>query len=124
MRVAVLRVQDGEGRGPWKPGFSYTWAEERADLDNLLPWYMEFGQVHLVRREGEHFGCGCMTVAQLRRWFTPGEYAFLVAHGYRAVRLEGCRVLAESAIQCVFARWANLRHAVEFDLYPRVLARV
>ena len=35
----VYRVQDADGRGPFKPGFSHQWVEERADHENLLPWF-------------------------------------------------------------------------------------
>ena len=37
MTNLVYRIQDNEGRGPWKPGFSSQWVIEREDLENLLP---------------------------------------------------------------------------------------
>jgi len=43
----VYRVQDKEGRGPWRPGFSQIWVETRLDHMFLPPWYVEFGRVDL-----------------------------------------------------------------------------
>ena len=115
---AVYRIQDKDGRGPWKPGFSRRWVEDRPDHDNLPPWYVEFGPVHHRVLYGEEMGSGCKTLEQLRRWFTPSEYKTLKMHGYRAVRLEVGRILAESGIQCVFGRAKPLREdAVEIELY-------
>ncbi len=102
--LVVFRIQDGEGRGPWKPGFSHRWVEYREDHRNLVPWFVEFGNVHLTALDGEHIGSACRTLDQLRRWFTPSEYATLQVYGYRAVRMEVGRLLAESAKQVLFGR--------------------
>lgn len=114
----VLRVQDKEGRGPWRPGFSHTWVEDRDDHDNLLPWTLEFGRVDLQSFYGMAIGCGCLTLEQLRRWFTPSEYQTLQRYGYHAVRMEVGRILAASEIQCVFERVKPLHCDVEpVELY-------
>ncbi len=110
--ITVYRVQDADGRGPWKPGFSHFWVEDRDDHDSLIPWYHEFGPVHRNAIVGMSMGCGCRTLEQLRRWFTPTEYARLRAYGYRAVQMDVGRILAESAIQCVFERAKPLRKDV------------
>ena len=116
--ATVFRIQDAEGRGPWKPGFSHVWVEDRPDHDNLVPWYLEFGDVTKWAIYGMALGTGCSTVAQLQRWFTPSEYSKLLGLGYRAVRMEVGRILAESDIQCVFERSKPLREDVEpIDLY-------
>jgi hypothetical protein len=56
----VYRVQDVEGRGPWRPGFSRLWVRDRDDHDNLRPWVEQFG-VGIIPRNGwpfgRHFGC-------------------------------------------------------------------
>ena len=119
----VYRIQDAEGRGPWKPGFSQFWVEDRDDHDLLRPWYEQFGRVDRKAIVGMHIGCGCQTVEQLRRWFTPTEYARLVRYGYKAVRMNVGRILGESDIQCVFERSIPLARDVhEFDLYETVAA--
>jgi len=117
----VYRVQDAEGRGPWRPGFSRLWVRDRDDHDNLRPWVEQFGMEIIPRTGwpfGKHFGCACRTLDQLRRWFTAEEYATLQAYGYQAVSMEVQRVLAESDIQLVFQRARPLRAGVEpVELY-------
>ncbi len=100
----VYRIQDRDGRGPYKPGFSATWVEYRPDHDDLKPWMYEFGPVHENADDDEYVGCGCRTIQQLRKWFTPSEYATLLAFGYRCVRMTAKRALGDSNIQCLFTR--------------------
>ena len=115
---AIYRVQDKEGRGPWRPGFSHKWVEDREDHDNLVPWLYEFGRVDQTAIYGMAIGCGCLTLEQLRRWFTESEYRKLQRYGYHAVRIKVGRVLAASDIQCVFERAKPLRYDVErVELY-------
>lgn len=121
--ITVYRVQDRAGRGPWKPGFSAQWVEYRPDHDLLIPWYRQFGWVNERAIVGMHVGCGYRTVEQLRRWFTPSEYAKLQGFGYRVVQLEVGRILGESDIQLVFERARPLREAATpVDLYPMTAA--
>jgi len=105
----IFRIQDKDGRGPWKPGFSHKWIETREDHDNLPPWPLEFGRVDRQLFLGEHAGSGCLTLEQLQRWFTPSEYKTLLKYGYRAVKMEVNRLLAHSDIQCVFGRTKPLK---------------
>lgn len=114
----VYRIQGADGRGPFKPGFSHRWVEDREDHDNLLPWGAEFGRVDRKVMTFEHCGSGCRTVEQLRRWFTPTEYKKLLSYGYKAVKMEADRVLGESNIQLFFTRIRPLREGVvEIELY-------
>lgn len=117
----IYRVQDPDGRGPWKPGFSHRWAEDRPkeEYEALVPWPVQFGNVLRHSIVGMSLGCGCRSLEQLRRWFTPKEYATLRSFGYCAVKMETGRILAESDIQCVFERAMPLREGVEpVELYP------
>lgn len=119
--TTIFRIQDRYGRGPWKPGFSKVWVQDRPDHDLLRPWYEQFGWVNRIAITGMHVGCGCRTVDTLRRWFTRDEYAKLLGHGYHAVELDVGRILGESAIQVVFERARPLREAARpFDLYASV----
>lgn len=118
MTETIYRLQDEKGRGPFKPGFTAEWLAPRADHENLKPWYVEIGPVHLLLRKGMACGCGCSSVEQLRRWFTAEEYKRLLGHGYKAVSLEADRLLGSSKIQCVFERVRPLHEDVtEFELY-------
>jgi len=85
---------------------------------------MQFGNVLRRSIVGMSLGCGCRTLEQLRRWFTPTEYATLRRFGYCAVKMEAGRILAESDIQCVFERAKPLREGVEpVELYPPNVVR-
>lgn len=114
--AVVYRVQDLDGRGPWKPGFSRLWIREREDHENLRPWMEQFGRGILPNHGwpfGQHFGCACRTLEQLRRWFTAEEYETLQEYGYQAVAIGVHRILAENDIQLVFQRASPLRAYVE-----------
>lgn len=102
--TVVFRVQDRDGRGPWKPGFSECWVEDRDDHDNLKPWYQEMGMVHRLGIAGMHMGTACESLEQLRRWFTKSEYRTLRRYGYQAVQMEVRRILGKSETQLVFER--------------------
>lgn len=113
--VVVYRVQDRDGRGPFKPGFSQVWFEDRTDEEYaaLAPWPLEC--ISAIRKAsfGKVGGFACETLDQLRRWFTPNEYKTLLQHGYRAVKLEADAVLARSETQCAFVRSRPLQIGVE-----------
>jgi hypothetical protein len=104
MSELIFRVQDHEGRAPWHPGFSKKWMQPRPDLKKLLPYYVEFGWVNRLVRPGMFPGCGCQTIEQLQRWFTPTEYKTLEGYGYTCVQMEVHRIIRASQIQCVFER--------------------
>lgn len=121
MTDIVYRIQDKNGRGPWKPGFSKYWIEPRPDHDRLIPWYQEFWPIYQHATAGMFLGCGCTSEDQLRRWFSPTEYRRLVEFGYQAVRLGVGRILAKSDIQCVFERADPLHKNVSpFNLYLEI----
>ena len=113
---SIYRIQDKDGRGPWKPGFSDKWVRQQPDY-SLIPWMFTMGQVHLKAEPDEICGCGCLTKEQLRRWILKSEYELLLRYGYKAVKLKG-RVLGEDINQCVFAKRQPLnRYCKEFKLY-------
>ena len=116
--VVVYRVQDLSGRGPWKPGFSKIWVEERPDHKNLQPWFIEFGWVNKKGLSGETLGSACKTIEQLRRWFTKQDYEKLKTYGYKSVKIEVNRIIAESDIQCFVGRAKPFNESVEVvELY-------
>lgn len=92
----IFRIQDKNGRGPWKPGFSHSWVDIRKDHSNLLPWYEEFGRVDKKALFGMALGSGCRTIGQLKRWFTQSEYTKLKKYGYQAVKMKVGSILADS----------------------------
>jgi len=113
-KTRIYRVQDADGRGPFKPGFSKKWLDPSPTARDLLPpWMQEFGMgiIHLAR-PGEHLGCGCRSIDGIRRWFDDGELERLRGFGYHVVMLKVDRILAESINQTVFARSRPLKDGV------------
>lgn len=120
--MRVYRIQDKDGRGPWKPGFSVQWVEDRPDHDNLHPWYVTMGDVRTRSIAGMYMGSACTSLEQLCRWFTAREYQTLLALGYQAVSMEAGRILGADANQVVFERARPLNEGVrEERLYEQVL---
>jgi len=112
----VCRVQDAQGRGPWRPGFSRRWVEDRPAHAFLLPWFREWPDLHIP--PGKYAGCGCVSDDQLRLWFSEPEYLRLLQFGFRAVRIGEVRIIAAGSTQCVFVRNRALRTgASPFSLY-------
>lgn len=101
----ILRVQDREGRGPYRPGFSAKWLDD--DGPTTLPWWEELGEdmvaAHRQRCAGPyHWGCGFRSGDQLRAWFTPRERGRLARLGFALVRIWPSVVVAETPTQVVF----------------------
>lgn len=117
-KETIYRVQDKDGRGPWKPGFSHKWVIARPDHDNLMPWFMEMGPIHLEITKGLHWGTGCTSIDQLKRWFTEKEYKTLLKLGYKSVLFKADRILGKSMTQCLFERNKPLKDDIAvFELY-------
>lgn len=106
MSTTCYRVQDDEGRGPWRPGFSRTWIDESAPVDRLRETIFDLVHPNLLRQFAStyHVGSACRTRAAIDQWFTPIERARLEARGYHVVRLVADVVIAESDWQVVIGR--------------------
>ena len=102
MSETVYRVQDIEGRGPYRPGFSHKWSD---GFEKPPAFYEEFGwDILKAAKKGEAMGCGFRTRDQAHQWFSREEMDRLRVLGYHLVRIEVDRILAESKHQLVFAR--------------------
>jgi len=109
----IYRVQDiFHGRGPWRPGFSHNWVIERKDHENLKPHFEEFRGLFQEMVSNDHYGSGCRSLKQLRRWFIKPEYEKLIQYGYQAVEMKVDQIIAESEIQCVFRRLKPLNEDI------------
>ena len=104
--IPVFRVQDIEGRGPYRPGTSHRWTDD--DHYRNLPFYTEFGwsvgSISKRWRDGETGGCAFRSLDGLYRWFSPAECEKLDALRYMVVRMNVDRIIRESNTQVVFAR--------------------
>ena len=104
----VCRIQDAEGRGPYKPGFSHVWSERDS---GPLPIYLAFPKVmddacKIVKQRGGAVGCAFRSLEQAQAWFSPNEVLTLAKLGYSLVWIQPMQVLAENEDQLVF--WSNL----------------
>lgn len=107
----IYRIQDIEGRGPYKPGFSKNWCDEDARCLIGVPLFATYMEEFLdvqekintiSRLSGGAFGCGFRTLDQLNRWFTQAEQEKLFKYKYSIVKIIPDMVLAESHNQLVF----------------------
>lgn len=108
----VLRLQDVDGRGPFKPGLTKRWIDDDGP-PQPAPWLQDFPGLLKKMNENGHYGCGVRTMEQLRVWFSPTELVRLRILGYRCVAMTVDKVLAESRHQLVFMRHKPLREDVE-----------
>lgn len=101
----LLRMQDANGRGPWKPGFSEKWVDNDRRFD--LPALQEdFGfdlkpMVEAAFKRGLHLGTAVRGAHRFNQWFTANERVKLALHGYRIVDASACEVLGETNWQVV-----------------------
>lgn len=117
----VYRVQDNEGRGPWRPGFSTMWLDEDIGDRAALPSTIEdFGKETIERltSTGEHYGTACRSIDALRAWFTPTEIKRLDGFGFRLVEFRDARILIESEHQALIARSRPLSFGATVRRWP------
>lgn len=99
----LVRVQDGEGRGPYRPGFSDRWVSDRR-VTFFPPIFSELGAARFKRivdaahSRGLHIGCA-VSARRLSDWFNDEERAKLIALGFRLVRVDECEHLATTQSQ-------------------------
>jgi hypothetical protein len=109
----ILRVQDREGRGPWRPGLAARWSF--AETAQILPAsWEEIPDLHIrVERAAQrgllHVGCAVRGTEGLRLWFNRGELQRLRDLGFSVVRCTDVEVIAETPHQLVIGRRAELR---------------
>lgn len=124
--MIVFRVQDQQGRGPFKPGMPAVWADpDFAPGMQALPSFMEefgFDVIDRLSRPGEHFGSAVRRSRSISKWFSKTEQIKLHELGYRVMGLRNCRVLAESENQLVFGRSKPLWMDVETINWPFEIA--
>lgn len=105
-RVVLYRVQDREGRGPYRPGLSVQWADYEAGDHYCPPFFVEMGigaaEVPRLFTPGWHGGCAFRNVDDVFRWFAPKERVALDRLGYRINAIVPDRIIAETPTQIVF----------------------
>lgn len=106
MARRLFRVQDVDGRGPYRPGFSRLWSSDDGPI--CRPWWDELG-ISLAEAmdmvpTGMFGGCAFAELPQLDAWFTADERERLDAFGFFVVRFRPDRIVAATPSQVVFAQ--------------------
>ena len=104
--MIVYRVQDADGRGPWRPGLSRQWVDADAPAGRLVETIFDLIPLDEIRdmRERYYLGCACRTLADLGAWFTPIEKERLRALRFHPVMIQADAVIAESRFQILIGR--------------------
>lgn len=107
----ILRIQDREGRGPYRPGLSQKWTDSWR-TSQLPPIYQEVpafaALVNNAHSEGLHIGCAVRGKDALFEWFSPMEILRLREMGFGIVDATGCEILMETQHQLVIGSKAPL----------------
>ncbi len=102
----MFRVQDSEGRGPFRPGLPRLWVDETSDKKQppsiIEEFPLDIFETH--GRPGEHFATAVRTLDALCEWFLPSEMRTLAMLGFRVAEFRDARVIGESPHQLVVAR--------------------
>lgn len=121
-RTKLYRIQDDQGRGPWRPGFSLKWADLEKDDHLCPPMMLEFPEWRrminrAINRGLLNYGCCVRGIAGVHRWFTPKELCTLRSLGFCLVDATSLTVICESPSQIIGAsRWPlSYLPAVEWE---------
>lgn len=99
----IIRLQDKEGRGPWRPGFSKNWITDNNPFIGK-PIYEDFPDftkmVQKAHKEGLHIGCAVQK-EKVGIWFTNEELNKLYDLDFQWVNCEKCDILGESDTQVI-----------------------
>lgn len=116
--MKVFRIQDADGRGPFRPGFSPRWIEKDSSIQPPDETVFDLLQVSelLTLDSLLHHGTGCTSLLQLKTWFTPAEVKRLRHFGYFPVQLEVDHIVAAGKHQVLFSCISPLKeHAKLID---------
>lgn len=112
--MIVLRVQDAEGRGPYRPGFSHRWSDPEGPIVPL--WWEEIGEdmmtAHARMAGPFHYGCGFLNQEQFAAWFSEKEQRRLDRLGFSLVTIPVAIIVAKTPTQIVFGSRRPLADAV------------
>jgi hypothetical protein len=115
----ILRVQDKDGRGPWKPGFSHTWIDLDRPEERMPPSIFteveDLGaEIARWHRRGYHIGCAVEGMTGLRKWFSLRELTTLRSMGYHVYDFTKTEKVISTPTQVVIAS------RVAFRKFPKV----
>lgn len=109
--MMVYRMQDANGRGPFKPGFTRFWVDP-SRTEWLPSIFDDFPELRFDKMGG-YYGCGCEDMDMLDRWFLPSEREILRAAGYSLVAVDADEILYRSPSQVIFWRKKPLNDGIK-----------
>lgn len=107
--ATVYRVQDGQGRGPYRPGLSMQWSdttdptipeEHQLMVSRTAEVLAAMGRLNQERR---HRGFGFLSLRDLWAWFSASERIKLRQLGFRIVKIESVRIEMQSPAEVMFS---------------------
>lgn len=101
--ATVYRVQDAEGRGPFRPGLSAQWSDHHGPV-RPPPYFDLWPDWRRLVPGGWWYGSAVEAVPQLDPWFTGPERDRLAALGFRLVALDRAFIAARDPAQVLIAR--------------------
>jgi hypothetical protein len=97
----IYRVQDNEGRGPFRPGMTTRWLRDEVD-ERLLPVYQDIpdfseriNRARMKARGALYAGVACRSLEQFLLWFNGRERQTLQRLGYKLADASQCEIIGE-----------------------------
>lgn len=108
----LIRMQDAEGRGPWRPGFSSKWLDQNSAVPLPPSGFEEVPNlseiVSAAHERGQHVGFA-LRKSKLSAWFNRAELHRLRRLGFFLVDCADCDVLVETQWQALVGSKRPLR---------------
>lgn len=123
----IYRVQDADGRGPWRPGFSTTWMDGGGRSGPPAIW-QELGVddfhalVTFGHRKGYNLGCAMRGLAGIRLWFSKTEILRLRDFGFDIHDASAMTILHETPNQMLVAARHALRKLPKAPIWDSLIA--
>jgi len=116
----LLRVQDKDGRGPFRQGVTKLWCEYNHRLPSVMEDFPDLlDDLRPYHKQGLRIGCGVRGGYDgLKRWFSESEFQKLDTLGYRVVRVKNYVVVCESESQVIFATKKPLKKLLNMFIEP------
>lgn len=105
LMITIFRIQDEEGRGPFRPGFSEKWMRGEKPYYLSPPWIeagISIQHYSKLLNANAYSGTGCKSMEKLCEWFSHEERAQLAIFGYHIVRIIPTRIVLNLTHQIVF----------------------
>ena len=116
MKITVYRIQDSEGRGPFRPGVTQKWIDAertyfpKAQIQEQL-WIKKIADPEL------NLAFVCTSIEQMKIWVSETEYDRLMKLGYNAVKIDVDKIW-HLGKQAIAGRKKQYRkQAIVFSLY-------